>query len=496
MTQKFMYKENAEARSMRRSDAPDFVIPKKNRNTAVQTQKQKTVLLWMISLSLLVGMAGVLGWFALSADGGSSTIGNLSVVATGFDSINDDLTADVTVNIDGVPEGSARLWYALGTDSGIENGNAVDWILLDSSQVMFNLEEGNYIFSIKDSREILLTEQIIVDISSSIDVVLEQASLVLPVGGSANFTVLVTEEKRLVESFLWESSNEDVVTVNDDGVLLAVAPGEATITVFTKYGTEAAGSVIVTDLFQQPSIDNGKPLISQYTYTEEENDLLDSVLANKIDVAGYETRAGTVAAARFLSLEFPYFIPYFFENGRLNDHDYHRYVDGEGRFYHIGLFLHESRFGQLEANYVGPAVWGESLYSVQTGYSSPNGLNCGGFITWCLLNAGFDVGDSGAGDFTDRDDDLCDLGERLPLTKELMLSGRVKVGDLLWVQGHIAMIIGFDEENIYVAESLERGLHVDTYERYDAFAAAGVYTHVILMDEVYGEEGKLTDYWA
>lgn len=90
-------------------------------------------------------------------------------------------------------------------------------------------------------------------------------------------------------------------------------------------------------------------------YTLEESKLLDEILAYRINEAGYGTRAGAVAAARFLTLEFPYRIAYYWETGRLNNTG-KDYVDGEGRYYHKGLYLHESKYADLEASALGPKI--------------------------------------------------------------------------------------------------------------------------------------------
>ena len=50
-------------------------------------------------------------------------------------------------------------------------------------------------------------------------------------------------------------------------------------------------------------------------YTIEGYELFDE-LENKINNTGYKTRAGVVEAARFLTLNLPYKINYFYENGR------------------------------------------------------------------------------------------------------------------------------------------------------------------------------------
>jgi len=150
----------------------------------------------------------------------------------------------------------------------------------------------------------------------------------------------------------------------------------------------------------------------------------------------------------------------------------------------------------------GPATWGCPLINYQTeagfvaGRKYPNGLSCSGFISWVLYNGGFDVGDSGAGDFPYRNDDLSDLGEKQDLTYELMKSGKVKVGDLIGRDGHIAMIAGMDEKNVYVAESLASGVVIETFERYKGIVDCNLYGYILLMDSVYKEDGKLTNMWV
>ena len=42
---------------------------------------------------------------------------------------------------------------------------------------------------------------------------------------------------------------------------------------------------------------------------------VDDILEYKINKAGYLTRAGVVEAMRFITLDFPYRVNYFYENG-------------------------------------------------------------------------------------------------------------------------------------------------------------------------------------
>ena len=93
--------------------------------------------------------------------------------------------------------------------------------------------------------------------------------------------------------------------------------------------------VIVTDVIVPipEAFDSSKDFLGCEVFSSDEAKLLDEILLNRIYSVGYGTRAGVVAAARFLTLEFPYRISYRWESGRLNNTGKH-YVDGEGRYYH------------------------------------------------------------------------------------------------------------------------------------------------------------------
>ena len=125
----------------------------------------------------------------------------------------------------------------------------------------------------------------------------------------------------------------------------------------------------------------------------------------------------------------------------------------------------------------------------------PNGFDCSGFVTWALLNGGFDVGDIGAG-ANSKYYDLDDVGEKVYLSNELMSSGRVKVGDLIGNNGHMAIIAGWDENNYYIAESLDttKGLVMSTVPK-SKLVSNSIYKYIILMDTVYKNDGNLTEMW-
>ena len=185
----------------------------------------------------------------------------------------------------------------------------------------------------------------------------------------------------------YASSDESVAKVEDNKII-CLGDGKTTITVSDLYGHNDTLDVQVTSLITTPRINNSKPFISNKQYTQDEAKILDDYLFYQIDEAGYQTRAGVVAAARFLTLEFKYRIPYFIENGRITHFNHQKpYCDGEGRYYHRGLYLSEDKFASIEKSVSGPAMWGAYIreWSEDNGVIR-NGLDCSGFVCWCLIN--------------------------------------------------------------------------------------------------------------
>ena len=250
--------------------------------------------------------------------------------------------------------------------------------------------------------------------------------------------------------------------------------------------------VVVTDLITVPYASEEKEELPCGRYTVEENEFLDEVLAGKIRDKGYQTRAGAVEAARFLLLQFPYHMSYFSENGRY--YGFGPLCEGEGRYYHEGLYLnvYKAEKESFVATVHGPQPWGCKMFSNPANTYQSNSLDCSGFVTWCLVNGGFDPGDLGAGPDPSHFD-YTDLGERHKITEESL--DEVKVGDLFSAEGHISILIGKKDGLYYIAESnlgidikvristKEELLHTDFYQWID-------------MDEFYGhQDGQLTDYW-
>ncbi|MBQ8789971.1 MAG: Ig-like domain-containing protein [Ruminiclostridium sp.] len=421
-------------------------------------------------------------------------------------SISDDFTRTLTVlcsNTDGTTEG--LLCYICQQDATAPD-NYDEWIEADSGTVSVQLSAGRYnvYLSNRYGKDIASdTINIVVDAVTSVKI--NTADPYMNVGMYNILTVSLETVGIPDETLLWKSGNSEVATVKD-GLVTAVGEGRTTITVSTSNGISDSLDIIVTDLLRAPQITEYKPLLPPQQYNETEGAIIDAVLESRVATAGYGTRAGVVAAARFIPLEFKYKIPYFYENGRLDAKPNRPVCDGEGRFYHIGLYLTHSKFDELDKSKIlyGPATWGEPLtnwedaFGLIPGAQYSNGMDCSGFISWCFLNGGVPLGDIGAGETPDYEKEYSDIGERVMLDEEFMRSGRLQVGDTIGCDGHIALVVGFDEENIYIAESLGNGITIEVRERYREVWENGEYTYAMLLDDIYnkhGGKGNITEIW-
>ena len=314
------------------------------------------------------------------------------------------------------------------------------------------------------------------------------------------------------------STNEDVATVENNQIICK-SPGQTTITL----GSDVVNKTIditVTDLYTLPDHNSeNKPFLKETICTTQEAHQLDEVLERKINEAGYQTRAGVVAAARFLALEFPYKLAYFSESGRLDPVSSLR-CDGEGRYYHKGLYLSSDKFDQISSSVFGPAYWGQYFkedttddhsqddYYMSGGFTPadigsdmylmkrPNGLDCSGHVSWCYYNGGFDLGDLGAG--APGSHGMNELGELVMISDELLQSDRIKAGDLVGYPAHIGIVIGVDEDHIWISDANVSGLKNVCYERnVESFAQLqeNPWQYFMLMDSEYIEDGNYTPMW-
>ena len=369
------------------------------------------------------------------------------------------------------------------------------WILSKNNQCSFEINKKTYKAYLKSSDNKITFVDDSDKLGNITKLEINKNKIYLALSDTYTPTLTIDYVGNINSKVIWTSNNNKIADVDENGKIEGISKGETKITAKVM-NKEVFIDVIVTDLIvkKPKEFSNKKPYLPCGKYSEKDNDLLDEILADRINTVGYKTRAGAVESARFLALEFPYKIRYFSENGRGSTNG----VQGEGRYYNKGLYLHSSRFKNIKKTAHGPKTWGCSLYSNPSHGNRPNGLDCSGFISWVLLNAGFDVGDIGAGLAPHLD--LTDYGKRTNFNYDIVKSGKVKVGDLLSSGGvnggHIAMIAGEDDNYYYVAESLWTSPNVSVgIYKYSKKTIFNRYYYVMFMDSYYKEDGKLTKLW-
>ena len=374
-----------------------------------------------------------------------------------------------------------------------------DWKKIDKCN--YELNENSYTIYLKnkyfeEKKNFNISKQINGSFSSSLDK-LDIYYLALNGNKKIEFDFNYNDND-FPKEIKWEIEDENILYILNN-TIYGKNVGTTNVTATLKDGNSKTYKIMVTDLINPPTLNNNKSYLPCKNYTEEESILLDKILESRVIEAGIGTRGGVLAAARFLTLEFPYTLRYFNENGRLIDHGYRPHIDGEGRYYHKGLYLSESKYSELEkgaSTKTGPKMWGCQIYDRFVERYNMNGFTCSGFVSWAMLNGGFDVGDVGAGDYKQFNDDLSDLGEHKNITKEYMKNGNYKVGDFIARNGHAALIIGIDDEFVYTAESLPPKLKVYKYGRYEGIVNDTNLTYVIEMSDIYPNgDGIYTDMW-
>ena len=395
-------------------------------------------------------------------------------------------------------------WCYITLSDEVPDINDSEWLKANNGYCSFTVPSGNYKIYVKDKYgNINDVNSQKVEINKVIEITPSKKNIYLYKGGKEKIDYELVTIGEVVDDVKMSSGDENIATVSNDGKVIGNNYGMTEITLTSSSGTTTKVNVYVSNFITKPVINFNKPYVKCKQFTKEEADLIDQILFDRVDTAGYGTRAGVIAAARFLALEFSYRIHYFSENGRLNNYPPYKHVDGEGRYYHRGLYLNEDDYAGLEkgATVAGPAMWGCSipmyvrLPQYTYGKSYPNGLDCSGFVTWALLNGGFDVGDLGAGENA-KQYDLDDLGTKVKITSQLLNSNKVKVGDLIGNNGHMAIIAGMDDNNYYIAESLNTtaGVVITTMAK-SKLPSSTLYQHIILMDSVYKKDGNYTNMW-
>ena len=179
----------------------------------------------------------------------------------------------------------------------------------------------------------------------------------LALNGKKTMSITYNTEEGYDNKIKWTIADESIITIDENNCIHGIKTGTTTLTGELKNGFKRVYNIMVTDIIVPPKVNHKKTPLPCKRYTKEEADLLDKILASRVQEGGEGSRGGVLAAARFITLEFPYLIKYFNENGRMpfksdsgKDVSIKTPVDGEGRYYHKGLYLHESKFESLYKN--------------------------------------------------------------------------------------------------------------------------------------------------
>ncbi len=481
--------DNAKENFQKKLNEKDDIIECKNKKYGKYQRKvPKKIILYSISSSLIFVLLIILYnlYYEIYIVSPIPSVTNVS--------ITDDNKLSIKFDIPKYKK-YKDIYCLFKEDESIPSSDDKNWVLSENNECSTLLSDIKTFAFLKNNDDKIIAVKKSSDLGKIIDFKLNKEQVYIAVNGKYSLKTDLKFVGNIDETITWYSENDKIATVDKNGQITGISLGNTVIHAKIS-NIDVSSKVMVTDLIvsKPKKYNNKKRYLPCGKYNKEQNDLLDIILKDRINDAGYKTRAGAVEAARFLALEFPYKIRYFSENGRGSTNG----VDGEGRYYHVGLYLDESRFENIGKKMHGPETWGCSLYSNPSHGNRSNGLDCSGFISWAMLNGGFDVGDIGAGLAPHLD--LTDYGDRIDFNENVIKSGKVKVGDLLSSGGvnggHIAMIVGEDDKYYYVAESLWTPPNVAVVIiGYDKKTIFNRYYYVMLMDSYYKEDGNLTSLW-
>ena len=222
-----------------------------------------------------------------------------------------------------------------------------DWAVSNNKFCYLKLNDFNTNLYLKKDTKIYLVKKLYYELKEN-DVVY------LSVNQKYNYFKYILGNSSKIKTKI---DNDEIASIDENGNITALKNGETKITIDNNF----ISKIVVTSLLSDRNNYEKKEELICNKYSEEEEQILDNILKQNINNAGYKTRAGVVEAARFLAIDFPYRINYFYENGRQTTNK----VDGEGRYYHEGLYLTKKKFEELTGSTYtsNKSPWGCSIYS-------------------------------------------------------------------------------------------------------------------------------------
>ena len=180
-------------------------------------------------------------------------------------------------------------------------------VLVQNNACKFSIPNEETIIEIKNKYN-KINYSVNPDINKVVDFSLNKTDFYLAVGGKENVLLSVLKLGNIEEAITLTSENESIVKTSQN-TIIGESPG--TTRVYVSLGEVTKNiNVTVTDLITTPKVINRKSKINCNRYSKEESNLLDKILLDRINTAGYKTRAGVVAALRFITAPFGARFPY------------------------------------------------------------------------------------------------------------------------------------------------------------------------------------------
>ena len=217
---------------------------------------------------------------------------------------------------------------------------------------------------------------------------------------------------------------------------------------------EPINTNVVLNKYEGSQFSADKPTISRDTYTAEQWDSMERELADRVKEAGFGTRSGVVAAALYVC-SWSHSIPY---RGTPYDSS-----NMQGTYQKIGINREWGKAVRLKSDktYNGKTYKAGGLYT--------NGLDCGGFVNWAMVNGGVTPEGQYNGQSTypyrgETSNKLVKLEKSNAMPGDLVFTPK-NTRNISDGTSHIALIVGEDENNWYIAEEQANKLRLRTQSK-------------------------------
>lgn len=377
-----------------------------------------------------------------------------------------DLKIELTTNEAGAPTNESTINIKISGE-GFRSLILPDNVQTDNIFTYSVTDNGTYTFKIIDTYGNVINKSIVID---NIDNVAPTGSCkVVPNAKGSTIEVKANDESGIKsvnyiingkESGPFEytsyTTQEKITTAN---VILKDVAGNTTR---VSCGNEKPKDVY-TFVY-----DNNKPIITCDSYTEAERQKLESLLEESVQNAGYGTRAGVVAAARFLVGGLEYRIPYL---GPKNEE-----IDPDGCL---------GRYNKKGLNIANSKGWGCSVHN------HTQGMDCTNFVSWAFVNGGLK---------------LSGVYSTSNTHKSVEVANQIQVGDLMLTPcgdscrfeskfSHVGIVIGVDTTKIYVAEATTGSIESIVISEYNKNQMPTSGKFSVVRFYPYESEGNVTNMW-